>query len=386
MRRFSFLREQGEKYDGTLKRDIARAGQPKRLRPQVAYASILGIQFFILFLLIIPLGSGGLLLAAILVLISVLVRFRVALNPVYMLIDCGLFCLAALAEPSMAQFLFVFAYYFAWHNKPLYALLPAALSLIALDGLYYILPIQALLAGYILHLWNKESGALYEEADTLRQKLYRKEQTELQLLSDYRSAARMSQLVERQRLAEQLHDSLGHELTAAQLSVKSIGTLIGLGDSPRALKAQRKAEERLDAALRQLKMAVSRLEPDADTDIKVIADLFEGFMYPVELERHGDPGDLQAYHIQLLYSAVKEALTNIAKHAVPRRVKAVLESTDSIIKITIENDGVKNSPGEHKGNGLRYMRRRLEAVHGSLSCAEYGDSFRLIIILPKEAR
>lgn len=366
------------------------SGFRRYFRPQAVFVVILGIQFVILALLLVPLASGLLLLAGILLLISILLRVRMFIDPRFLLVDCSLFCIATLVEPGLARFLFVYVYFFAWQGKLLYVLFPVALSLFLLDGLHAILPLQALLIGYILQLWNTESRGLYEEADNLRQKLYRMEQTELQLLSEYQSTARLSQLKERQRLAEQLHDNLGHELTAAHLSIKAVGTLLQLGESAKAGRAQEKAAERLDAALQQLKKAVSRLEPEAVTGLETLTGLFDNFVYPVDLEQLGDPSDLQAYHIQLLHAAVKEALTNIAKHAVPRRVRAVLDTSGSIIKIMVENDGIQTGCAERTGNGLRYMRKRLEAVHGSLStCLSTnlsGTFFRIIIILPKESR
>ena len=378
------MRAQEEKSEGSVTPGRTKNGHHWYLRPKTVYALILGIQFIILALLIAPLASGGMLLAGLLLLSSLVLRLRVSLVPEWMLVDCGLFCVAGLVEPGLVQFLFVFIYYFAWHNKLLYALLPAAVSLVLLDMPHYLLPIQALVSGYVLFLWNHESLVLYEQVDTLRQRLYRMEQTEMKLLADYQSTARMSQLRERQRLAEQLHDNLGHELTAAQLSVRSIGTLLDQCDSEKAGKAQQKASERLDAALRQLKQAVSRLEPEAETNLKSIVDLFDDFIYPVDLTQHGDAEGIQVYHLQLLHTAVKEALTNIAKHALPRRVSAVLDTSGSIIKITIENDGIKPGLGEPAGNGLRYLRKRVESVRGSLSASYTGAVFRIIIILPKE--
>ena len=71
----------------------------------------------------------------------------------------------------------------------------------------------------------------------------------------------------------------------------------------------------------------------------------------------------------------------------PRRVKAVLDTSGSIIKIMIENDGIQTGSADRTGNGLRYMRKRLEAVQGSLSTSlgtnPGGLFFRIIIILPK---
>ena len=381
------MREQGEKSEGSQERDRAMIGFSRYFRSQTVYVVILGLQFAILALLIVPLASGFMLLAGILLLISILLRVRFVLAPRYVLVDCSLFCIAALVEPGLARLLFVYVYVFAWQGRLLYMLLPAVFSLFLLDGLHAILPIQAFLVGFILQLWNSESHGLYEEVDILRQKLYRMEQTELQLLSEYQSTARHSQLQERQRLAEQLHDNLGHELTAAHLSVKSIGTLLQLGESAKAGRAQEKAAARLDAALQQLQKAVSRLEPETETGLKTLTDLFGNFVYPVDLEQLGDPSELQAYHLQLLHAAVKEALTNIAKHAVPRRVKAVLDTSGSIIKIMIENDGIQTGSADRTGNGLRYMRKRLEAVQGSLSTSlgtnPGGLFFRIIIILPK---
>lgn len=134
----------------------------------------------------------------------------------------------------------------------------------------------------------------------------------------------------------------------------------------------------------QLKTAVSTIEPDSDPDIRTITDLFDRFIDPVTLTQKGAPSNIEACHKQLMHAAVKEALTNIAKHSVPRRVDAVLEFTGSIMKTRIENDGVKTSTTERAGNGLRYMGNRIEAVRGSLTTAMVGQIFRIMIILPVE--
>lgn len=362
------------------------SGSPRpRLRPRSAYAVALGAQFALVAYLIVPLGSGAMLFAGLLALVSVLIRWRFRVDPALMLIDCGLFCAAAIVEPSVALLLFVFAYYFVWHERPWYASLPLVASLWLLSGAYRILPIQAVLVGGILRLWRDESRALYEEADALRQRLHRMQATEVRLLAEYRSAARLSQLEERQRIAERLHDDLGHELTAAQLSVKAVGALLSRGEAGRAAAAQEKAALRLDAALMQLKRAVGRLEPEVEPGLHALRSLFEGFSYPVKLSISGDPAWLRAYHLQLIGAAAKEALTNVAKHAIPSRVEASVQITDRIVKLTIENDGAEDAPAERSGSGLRYMRRRLEAVRGSLSASLSGGVYRLIIILPKEA-
>ena len=81
--------------------------------------------------------------------------------------------------------------------------------------------------------------------------------------------------------------------------------------------------------------------------------------------------------------SVKEALTNITKHAAPHEITVNLTITDNIVKLVIENDGIISKDNKDTGNGLRYMRSRLEAINGSLSIQKE-HSFKLIIILPYE--
>lgn len=388
MGRYSSSPEQKEAY---IRQMGFTAGQTSKryFSPTTLYAVVLSIQFVLLFTLILPKASGILLLAYLFIIASMLLRWRVQLSPRYMLLDCGIICIASFLKPDISGFLSIYVFYFAWHNKLLFALLPVSLSFYLLKDFFRILPLQAALLGFFLYQWKKEITALYEENDRLRQKLYRMEQTELQLLSDYRNTERISQLKERQRLAEQLHDNLGHELTAAHLSVKALGTLLNLEEYPeafiaKAYRVQQKAEERLLSALGQLKKAVHRLEPEGGNDIDAISELFKQFIYPVNYKQKGALSDLEPFHIQLLHGVVKEALTNIAKHALPSKIEANLEATDSIIKICIENDGIKNDIQNSQGSGLRYMRKRIEAINGSLSSGRMGDLFRIIIILPKD--
>lgn len=382
MRWYSSLSEQKKDCD-RRKDPAAQHNNIRYFSPVNVYNVVMCMQFILLFILILPKASSTLLLVYLYVTASILLRWRIQIPPRYMLLDCSIVCIASLLDPSIAFCISVYIFYFAWHNKVLYAALPTILSLYVLDNLFRILPVQALMLGMLLYYWNKEISVVYVENDLLRQKLYRMEQTELQLLLDYKNTERISQLKERQRLAEQLHDNLGHELTAAHLSIKAVGTLLDREENIKARIAQEKAEERLNSALQQLKKAVHRLEPEGNTDVDSINNLFKQSIYPVDYVQKGLLSDIQPYQIELLHTAVKEALTNISKHSVPNRVAACLEGTENIIKVSIENDGIKTDLQQRSGQGLRYMRKRVEAVQGSLSNSIIDNVFRIIIILPK---
>lgn len=203
------------------------------------------------------------------------------------------------------------------------------------------------------------------------------------LLSDYQDTETISRLTERQRIAEILHDNLGHELTAAHLSLKAYRALMDTKQFEKADITLRKSEKRLENALHQLKNSVKSIEPNIEIGLNDIVNLCNTYIYPVDFKHKGDISKLKPYIWQLTLMSIKEALTNITKHARPKTVNISLEVTEYIVRITIENDGIIDSSGKREGNGLRYMRNRLEAVNGSLSIQKQ-DIFKLIVIIPIE--
>src|SRR5690606_2525439 len=110
--------------------------------------------------------------------------------------------------------------------------------------------------------WEKDITSNKELIDSLRQRIYNLELIQSQLLTDYQDTERLSRLAERQRIAEILHDSLGHELTAAHLSLKAYKALLGTNRIDQANMTLSKAEQRLENALHQLKDSVKYIEPN----------------------------------------------------------------------------------------------------------------------------
>jgi two-component system sensor histidine kinase DesK len=82
---------------------------------------------------------------------------------------------------------------------------------------------------------------------------------------------------------------------------------------------------------------------------------------------------------------LREAVTNIVRHAGARHCRVALNPAESEWRLCIEDDGVG---GAREGNGLRGMRERVEAARGSLRCepaAANGTGTRLLIVLPRVA-
>ncbi len=354
------------------------------LRPQHVYRALILLQFALLFTYLVPVFDASGFMLYLFVVFSMTLRWRFPIAPHFMLIDCVVVAIAAAFFPTNTPFLALYLFYFSYKNKMIFCLFPILVSFILATGPGSYLIVLTIVPGYLLYLWQNENTLLRKEGDDLRQKIHHMEQTETHLLQDYHDAGRISQLTERQRIAEILHDNLGHELTAAHLTVKAIGTLLQSDQREKALQFQQKAEERLDTALTQLKTAVRQIEPDNDSDIRRITSLFENFVYPIQYSQEGDLSQVPPHLRQLMYISLKEALTNITKHARPTTITALIECTQSIVRLVLENDGILPAQSAPAGNGLRYMRKRIEAVHGSLSTSR-DKTFKIIVILPIRA-
>ena len=354
---------------------------PLEISPRIVYMAFMLFQFLVLFFFFVKGRSSWVFLLFLMTIFSILIRWRFSVKEFNMLYDVSLYIALSFLYPEGSIFLILTVFYFTFHGRYLFAFYPLGFGLYFSGGdaaLYYA---GVFLLGITLHLWDRESRKHQENADELRSRIYQLEETQANLLLDYQDTERMSRLTERQRIAEILHDNLGHELTAAHLSLKAADTIIQGEDTPAKIPL-RKSMERLESSLRQLKESVRQLEPEKDNLDLNFEELTDRFPFPVRLEVQGDARQLKPYVRQLLHMSLKEALTNATKHAHPKLVDISLEVTETIARLTVKNDGVYEERSIHSGNGIRYMRKRLEAVHGSLSTQKGKDDFLLVIIIP----
>lgn len=349
--------------------------------PQAFYIFIMLIQFVILLGMMIPVFKPMVFLLFLFVVFSMALRLRFNLKPIYMLIDEAIIILVSIFYPPSYLCLGLFGLYFAYKNKLLYLSPLILIGFLLNDRNYYLFLVQAIFFGIILYQWTKDNIINIEITDQLRRRIYELEFVQSRLLSDFQDTERISRLTERQRIAEILHDSLGHELTAAHLSLKAYKTLLEINKPYQAQKTLNKIEEKIEYSLAQLKDSVKYIEPIFETGFHDLTYLIENYIYPINFTHNGPITKLKSYIWQLILMSAKEALTNITKHATPEKINIYLEVTDYIVRLIIENDGINSAEKNMSGSGIRYMRNRLEAINGSLS-VQIQDTYKLIIIIP----
>jgi signal transduction histidine kinase len=192
--------------------------------------------------------------------------------------------------------------------------------------------------------------------------------------------ARERRLAERNRLARELHDSVGHALTATTLQA---GAARAVFDSDpefarRALAAiedvGRSAMEDLDHVLGLLRSGEDRPLPAPDDLGRLIEDVRSG---GVEVVAEIDGGTVS----QDAYRIAQESLTNAAKHgAGPIRFRLATDDEGTTIEVTNPMAGAGRSGG---GRGLAGMRERVRLLGGSLEAGPVGDTWRVVARLPR---
>jgi two-component system sensor histidine kinase DesK len=170
--------------------------------------------------------------------------------------------------------------------------------------------------------------------------------------------ARLATEGERNRIARDLHDLLGHSLTAITVKAGLAHRLAG-SDSARARQEIGEVEELSRQALADVRAAVSTYR-----NVTLAAELARGREL---LRASGVIADLptatdmvDAAHQEVLAWAVREGLTNVARHARATRCTVILSASE----VEIRDDGVGGPAGD--GHGLAGLRERVAAAGGSV--------------------
>ncbi|MFI9754978.1 sensor histidine kinase [Streptomyces collinus] len=211
-------------------------------------------------------------------------------------------------------------------------------------------------------------------------------------------AEERARLRERARIAQDMHDSLGHELSLIALRAGALQVAPGLGDEHRAAAADLRAAaadatdrlHRIIGVLREDDDEPVPLSPAGESLEQLVARAAESGL-PVRWEPGGrdpaadphaaGPGEVAE---RLLHRVVREALTNAARHAPGAPVVVAVTGRAAGTSVTVTNgrptqDGSRPSGG---GTGLLGLRAAVTSVGGAFEAGVHGEGFRVRAYVP----
>jgi two-component system sensor histidine kinase DesK len=193
----------------------------------------------------------------------------------------------------------------------------------------------------------------------------------------------LAKVAERERIARDLHDVLGHTLSVIILKSELAGKLID-HDPERAKAEIADVEKTSRAALADVRSTIRGYrDQNLEAELKHARAALGAA--GVALQSETEEVGLSATQESVVALVVREAVTNIVRHARARNCLLKLAPVNGNCLLEIQDDGCGGSPLE--GNGLRGMRERVEALGGRLQ-RENGAGTRLVIQfpLPKQDR
>jgi len=219
-----------------------------------------------------------------------------------------------------------------------------------------------------------------------------------QLQATRRELAQQALLVERRRIARDVHDFVGHGLAAVMLQVTSARHVLHR-DPAAAEEALRTAEEVGRRSMRELRRTVALLRSDDEaavtaplpsvSEIAALVDDARSGGLAVELRMGGDDSAIAPGVGVALYRIAQEALANAARHAPCAQTVLALEVRDGRARLSAETTGpTVAAPGaesERGGYGLIGMRERAAALGGELTAGPTSDGWLVSCSLPLDA-
>jgi two-component system sensor histidine kinase DesK len=193
---------------------------------------------------------------------------------------------------------------------------------------------------------------------------------------------KLAAVAERERIARDLHDVLGHTLSVIVLKAELAGRLMER-DPKRAAAEIADVESTARTALAEVREAIGGYRAKGlAAELAAAKRTLDaaGVTLTCEADELVAKQALDATEETVLSLAVREAVTNIVRHAEATECRMRLETTDDGFHALLVEDNGRHAV-THEGNGLRGMRERVQALGGRFSLkSEQGTT--LLVELP----
>lgn len=228
------------------------------------------------------------------------------------------------------------------------------------------------------------TSELYEANLALRAEIEEHRRTEAALLASEKQRLALYQQVgkleesERRRLARELHDRVGQNITALSINLNMALSQISKESQGQAAARLHDAIEITAEMAENVRDVVADLRPHVLDDYGLWAALqweLERFSRRTGIRNESKGREIiprPSSEIETaLFRIAQEALTNICKHANARYVRVELSQAAGSIQLAISDDGIgykikKKTASQSSGWGLLFMRERIQAQNGTL--------------------
>lgn len=294
-------------------------------------------------------------------------NFLAAMIVVYLLCNMDA-ATSALHAVTLKQYL---AFY-SLHTRSVLQLVIESLS--ALEMILFIL--------YMVLFISQQTGEKLEVLE-LNQKL---EEANEQLRIYAEESAHTAQVQERNRLAREIHDTLGHVLTG--ITAGADACIQMMDDSPEMARHQMQLiADTARNGMNDVRRSVKALRPDSLENEslpgalrKMCTSMAQSSGAQIQLEENLEGLALSQDEEDAVYRTVQEGITNAIRHGHASRVQVRCHVQDGVLAVEVQDNGI-GCKSVAPGFGLQHMRERMDMLGGSFAY-ESTDGFCIRVSIP----
>lgn len=214
-----------------------------------------------------------------------------------------------------------------------------------------------------------------------------KEKLNKELLEAREKLNKIAIIEERNRIARDLHDTIGHSMTGTIMGLEMVQVLIN-EDLPNAKNMIEHLKDSARDNLVQVREVVSTLDPNQNISkgLDPINELIDSYSLKsnvtIDLKIKGNIIKLNPSINIVLYRTIQEGLTNAIRHSKCSKIDINLEFCNTSIDLRIKDDGI-GSDNIVKGYGLQSMENRVFSSNGSILFMS-NEGFEILVNIPLE--
>lgn len=221
---------------------------------------------------------------------------------------------------------------------------------------------------YCVYVINVQRGAIEEINE-----LYHELQSANEQLQEYaKMTERVTQTRERNRLAREIHDTLGHTLTGIATGLDACMALVDI--SPEQTKKQLQLLSEVSReGLKDVRRSVNELRPDTLERLsleaairKMITDMSQASEVQIFFSSQEEQLKFDEDEENVIYRVIQESITNAIRHGKASKIWVELRKVEGEVILRIRDNGV-GAKELKSGFGLKHIKERIEMLHGTVT-------------------
>lgn len=244
---------------------------------------------------------------------------------------------------------------------------------------YLVLTVVACVA-YIIKANLKKQEKHLAALDGERKTKYELEVTKASLIKSSIELQRLTQVKERNRIARDLHDTIGHKIAGILIKLQATKKVME-SDTKKGNALLDECISHLQGSLQIVRDTVHDMYSHDTQGIDYIKSITDEYKYcNVDFKAEGIFIDCPQRHIVILSYVLKEALTNTAKYSKATKVDVLLECIDNVLVMKIKDNGI-GCEDIKESLGIKSMRDRIKSIGGTF-VVDGCDGMALKCIIP----